>query len=131
MEKYKRLTKKENGRWGVDGKLVNQYQKPLDVFEEAFSIAVTRLCELEDKIENGTLIELPCKVGDTVYYETFINGESKGIKPHKVIGFVLEVMTQNIDGFGCTAVPIRDFGESAFLTKAEAEEKLKELKREV
>ena len=26
-----------------------------------------RLQELEDKIENGTLIELPCKVGDTVY----------------------------------------------------------------
>ena len=26
-----------------------------------------RLAELEDKIEQGTLIELPCKVGDTVY----------------------------------------------------------------
>ena len=29
--------------------------------------AVDRLAELETKIENGTLIELPCKVGDTVY----------------------------------------------------------------
>ena len=28
------------------------------------------LAELEDKIENGTLIELPCKVGDTVYQTT-------------------------------------------------------------
>lgn len=30
-----------------------------------------KLCELEDKIEHGTLIELPCKVGDTVckYYK--------------------------------------------------------------
>lgn len=27
-----------------------------------------KLGELEDKIENGTLIELPCKVGDTVWY---------------------------------------------------------------
>lgn len=26
-----------------------------------------RLSELEDKIENGTLVELPCKVGGTVY----------------------------------------------------------------
>lgn len=26
-----------------------------------------RLVELEDKIENGTLVELPCKVGDKVY----------------------------------------------------------------
>lgn len=28
---------------------------------------LNRLAELEDKIEKGTLIELPCKVGDTVY----------------------------------------------------------------
>lgn len=26
-----------------------------------------RLAELEDKLEQGTLIELPCKIGDTVY----------------------------------------------------------------
>ena len=30
--------------------------------------AILRLAELEDKIEQGTLIELPCKVGDTVYF---------------------------------------------------------------
>ena len=89
--------------------------------------AIDRLAELENKIENGTLIELPCKVGDTVYYETFINGKSVGIKPHKVIGFVLEVMTQDINGFGCTAVPIKDFNKDVFLTKEEAEAKLKEL----
>ena len=35
-----------------------------DRFMETYS----RLVELEDKIENGTLIELPCKVGDTVWY---------------------------------------------------------------
>ena len=29
-----------------------------------------QVAELEDKIENGTLIELPCKVGDTVYVIT-------------------------------------------------------------
>ena len=28
--------------------------------------ALKRLAELEDKIEQGTIIELPCKVGDTV-----------------------------------------------------------------
>lgn len=27
---------------------------------------LNRLAELEDKFENGTLVELPCKVGDTV-----------------------------------------------------------------
>ena len=62
MKEYKRLTKKENGRCGIDGKLVNQRQKALDVFEEAFNIAVKRLADLEDKIENGTLIEVDNKV---------------------------------------------------------------------
>ena len=32
-----------------------------------------RLAELEDKIENKTLIELPCKAGDTVYEEVIGN----------------------------------------------------------
>ena len=112
MSNYQRVTLKEG--------------KPKIVSKRVYE----RLQELENKIEDGTLIELPCKVGDTVYYETFIRGESKGIIPHKVIGFVLAVTTQNMNGLGCTNVPIRDFGESVFLTKAEAEKKLKELKGE-
>ena len=32
-----------------------------------FDDLYNRLAELEDKIENGTLVELPCKVGDMVY----------------------------------------------------------------
>lgn len=30
--------------------------------------AIDRLAELEDKIEQGKMIELPCKVGDDVYF---------------------------------------------------------------
>lgn len=30
----------------------------------------SRLHRLEDKIENGTLVELPCKAGDMAYYVT-------------------------------------------------------------
>lgn len=33
----------------------------------ADKMAIERLAELEDKIEDGTLVELPCKVGDKVY----------------------------------------------------------------
>ncbi len=29
---------------------------------------ILRLAELEDKLESGELVELPCKVGDTVYF---------------------------------------------------------------
>lgn len=50
---YKRLTKRDwilNGeRWNGEG-------------------IYTRLAALEDKIEDGTALLLPCKVGDTVYH---------------------------------------------------------------
>ena len=35
--------------------------------KEKFKEACNKLAELEDKFENGTLIEIPYKVGDTVY----------------------------------------------------------------
>lgn len=34
---------------------------------EKFKETCNRLAELEDKLENGMLIELPCKEGDTIY----------------------------------------------------------------
>ena len=56
VREYKRLTMKG-------------YRIPEDKEEvhPNFRLLYNRLAELEDKIENGTLIELPCKVGDTVY----------------------------------------------------------------
>ena len=75
MSKYKRLTNKN-------------WKENYDIFEDVccdtcaedcgecernFN-ALVRLAELEDKIENGQLLELPCKVGDTVYcVEYFCN----------------------------------------------------------
>lgn len=83
-----------------------------------------RLAELEDKIENGTLIELPCKLGDTVYClckgNYVLVGEKTGwtydIKEFK---FTLSV-------FGTWK-----YGETLFLTREEAEKKLEELKSEM
>ena len=49
---YKRLT---NQKWSKD----------IDLTQElGYSYIYKRLAELEDKIEAGTLIEIPCKVGD-------------------------------------------------------------------
>lgn len=49
---YKRLT---NQKWSKD----------IDLTQElGYSYIYKRLHELEEKIENGTLVELPCKVGD-------------------------------------------------------------------
>lgn len=54
MKDYKRLTKRTDG---------NHFAYS----ERGHFEVVDRLCELEDKIEQGLILELPCKVGDIVY----------------------------------------------------------------
>lgn len=63
MKGYKRLTKrKDDGRWDFAD----------DIAENCHYISAdrlgNRLCDLEDKIEKGLLVELPCKEGDIVYF---------------------------------------------------------------
>ena len=88
--------------------------------------AIERLAELEDDLESGKMIKLPCKVGDTVflmakakenlYYGDYFTVEKIGFDK---LGFYVE-----------TEWGIFRKG-NIFLTKAEAEAKLKELKGEV
>lgn len=57
--KYERLTKIEyENVASINGRIY---------YEEPVASAIERLAELEDMIEDGTLIELPCKIGETVY----------------------------------------------------------------
>lgn len=74
-----------------------------------------RLGQLEDKLENGTLIELPCKVGDTVYEV----GTDLKIHQSKIKNIIYD--TNGI------AFDERAIHETVFLTKEEAEARLKEL----
>ena len=93
-----------------------------------------RLAEIEDKIENGTLIELPCKVGDTVYWVFELVKNKLEILEGKIRG--LSISQNNTSWFSV----IYEYGltfehtfkdswnKTVFLTKAQAEQKLKELK---
>ena len=88
---------------------------------------LNKLAEYEDLEEKGLLLRLPCKAGDTIYYETFIkNGsESIGIQPHDVaeVRVYLHVSPD-------VEVPDWAIGKNAFLSKEEAEKALKKrLKR--
>lgn len=64
---YQRLTMRDNiGCFKYD---LKDFKHKIGEFGDydaffAYSMAVKRLGELEDKIEAGTLIEIPCKVGD-------------------------------------------------------------------
>jgi hypothetical protein len=73
-----------------------------------------KIRETNQKIEQGTLIELPCKVGDTVY-------ETDGVSIYetKIMGIVYDGTPI---AFSETAI-----GKYIFLTREEAEKRLKEL----
>lgn len=92
--------------------------------------ALERLAELEDKIENGTLVELPCKVGDKVY-EVFKYHKPPFIKEttvEKIVitekGFKLRLSRNSV-----YETAISSLGKTVFLTKSEAEARLLELKK--
>lgn len=77
------------------------------------NLLIERLGKYENLEEQGRLVQLPCKVGDTVY--------------HVVQGRIVEV--SNVDLFFLLlSVAENRFNNSVFLTKSEAEAKLKELR---
>ena len=79
---------------------------------EEIDAVYRKLKEYEDLEEQGRLISLPCKVGDTVY--------------HVVQGRIVEV--SNVDLFLLLlSVGENRCNNSVFLTQAEAEQKLKEM----
>lgn len=62
------------------------------------SQAVERLTELEDKIEGGLLVDLPCKVGDAVYMLSLDRVEN-GKPIHKIIeGRVFSIQIEEENG---------------------------------
>ena len=90
-----------------------------------------RLADLETKIEAGKLVELPCKVGDTVYsvglvfsdgYEFDKKGHETPVNSSGWRIMETEVTTKNIYRICDECVNKR-----AFLTREAAEARLKEL----
>ena len=61
MKDYKRVTIRHE-----DGS--HSFMYDYNATTPQIKILLDRLAELEDEIENGTLVELPCKEGDIVYF---------------------------------------------------------------
>jgi len=116
MKEYKRLTKKS---WH-DTKFCGLNEREV----------LNRLWEVENKIENGTLIELPCKVGDIVY--ELIQGmpiqewEIESIDWGRTYGKNYVMWAERKKDLAHWKFWKEDFGERLFITKAEAEKKLEE-----
>lgn len=133
MEEFKRLTNEELNDFIQ--RAVVQLNPTLT--QQVMSI-VLELEEYRNKIENGTLIEFPCNVGTTLYF--IVTEEQEDIDGFKYGVLESDKWLYVIDKNGEITIEENDlffkfeytydytFGENVFLNKAEAEEKLKELK---
>lgn len=93
--------------------------------------AIEKLKEYEDLEEQGRLLKLPCKVGDTVYHITRNNVIQESLMK------TIEVRLSGIIYFALIkeensliAYWNFDFGKTVFLTRAEAEGALENIKKE-
>ena len=106
-------------------------QKAYESLEKEFTRRSQRLRELQGKVEQGTLIDLPCKVGDTVY---FIDADEVNawIDEYKVKWFYCSSRGVNrvysVCGTLAKNFRPKDFGKTVFLTREEAEKALEGMK---
>ena len=134
-----RLTEKQSSGYdlkAMNGEWCNKYceQQRVETCNECVIYqAIQKLAEYENAEEQGLLLRLPCKVGDTIYEVSYENREFV-IKEHIVNEFIyrayrfprIEIYCENENGF-LVCNNIGKLDECLFLTKAEAEQKLKEM----
>ena len=160
MSNYKRITewKEEWDAWVADatkselikhlaeledkmeqGELVSK-----DWHDEQIAHAENTIKEYQDKFENGRAFELPCNVGDTVWFintrATLLLAENTVYEGRVVRFHVLnfpkphgtsvcaDIQIRNKQG--TTEFPdVKDFGKIWFLSKKEADARLEEIKK--
>ena len=89
---------------------------------------IDKLAQYEELEEQGLLLRLPCKFGDTVY-SIANNGKIypvKATREIRIVDGVLHIICESCKY--SDLVSYDDIGKTVFLTQAEAEAKLKELK---
>ena len=100
----------------------------------------TSICEklgkYEDLDEQGRLVKLPCKIGDVIYRVNACAKEPvikmrvlqvnyKQLREDRII---IRIDAINDNDMGESCYLLEDFGKNVFITKYEAEAKLKELR---
>lgn len=123
---YQRLTIRDNiGCFKYD---LKDFKHKIGEFGDydaffAYSMAVKRLGELEEKIENGTLIEIPCKVGNNAVaiIDTFCYPNAIYNVKLKDLAYIVEDENGDVTFQHITRI---------FGTKAEAEKRLEEIRNE-
>lgn len=123
-----RLTERERN---VDGTGVAKEEITDGLLKPFADKILTKLAVYEDLEEQGLLVRLPCKVGDTMFR---INKGAKNPIIELTVtqiditkrSYNLEVIDRDCGELMCFK---NDIGKSVFLTREEAEKKLEEMKK--
>ena len=90
------------------------------------NLLLEKLGDYEDLEEQGLLLRLPCKIGDTVY--SIANDGKiypvKATREVRIVNGVLHIICESCRY--SDLVSYDDIGKTVFLTQGEAEQKLKE-----
>lgn len=98
--------------------------------EEQYAEWIEELKSYKEAEEQGLLVRLPCKVGDSLH--CIIEGTVKKLKACSFIisgSGIIDVDLEYEDAFCCIRY-IRRFSENVFFTHEEAEKKMEEMKND-
>ena len=127
-----RLTEKQSSGFdlkSMNGEWCNKYceqQRVQTCNECGIYQAIQKLAEYEDLEEQGLLLQLPCPIGTTVYNTTWWDCVQEKVKVDGKT-FYRTVHKHKVSKSTFSLLDICDFGKTVFLTKSEAEQKLKEM----
>ena len=100
---------------------------------EEIDAVYRKLKDYEDAEEQGLLLRLPCKVGDTVWIvgavrklysakvRTFFCGHPSAVRGRDPDGHIHMIRTTECD------IPMQEFGKTVFLSREEAEKALQKM----
>ena len=132
-------------RLGSNGTVVftqGKYEEtiPAEMTNDDIRAVLKKLAAYEDLEEQGLLVRLPCKVGDTVWDNDFGHPESYEIKAFSYgycdsyvepdIEDEIIFYYENYPGSITGAFPMSEIGKTVFLTREEAEKKFKEIQND-
>ena len=127
-----RLTEKQSSGYdlkAMNGEWCNKYceQQRVETCNECMIYqAIQKLAEYENAEEQGLLLRLPCPIDTTVYNITWWDNKKEKVKVDGKT-FYRTVHKHKVSKSKFSLIDIYDFGKTVFLTKAEAEQKLKEM----
>lgn len=140
MERLTERSANSNMVWFKDCENDNARLEPCEMTAHHNRMVIEKLSTYEDLEEQGRLIKLPCKVGDIVYCifnmytkcthsnEEFDEYNCQGCEyecDSKKENYVQDMGAYSLDWI---VTNLNNFGKTVFLTKSEAEAKLKELR---